>query len=266
MAQYRPAFLVTISLRGWIQLLGCWMFVTPISAWTVATDAPSPPLYPSQNSFVEAGISVWIASKDTVVRVLDDNTIKLQKTGIVMLQDTKLPVVGSGYQFPPCLDTTPNAKLKQLLPPKTVVDVLVQSPSPSGKVARLYKDERSINEQLVRMGYAKAKSGANDSVKKLQKQAETNRIGIFKDCESFFVGDIDATSDSAPPRERPPNPGDRVGCSDFRYYEDALKYYEKYLPFYGDVARLDRDNDGVPCPKLPHTANPELYRVKKASR
>lgn len=26
-------------------------------------------------------------------------------------------------------------------------------------------------------------------------------------------------------------------------------------PFYGDVAKLDRDGDGVPCPGLPHTSN-----------
>ena len=60
----------------------------------------------------------------------------------------------------------------------------------------------------------------------------------------------------------PKNPGDRVGCSDFDTYEDALKYYETYQPYYGDVAKLDRDGDGVPCPKLPHTKNMDKFRRK----
>ena len=62
--------------------------------------------------------------------------------------------------------------------------------------------------------------------------------------------------------ERPKNPGDTKGCSDFKYYEDALKWYEKYYPYYGDVAKLDRDEDGVPCPGLPHTKDMERYRKK----
>ena len=60
----------------------------------------------------------------------------------------------------------------------------------------------------------------------------------------------------------PQNPGDRVGCSDFETYEDALKYYETYFPYYGDVAKLDRDGDGIPCPKLQHTQNMDKYRRK----
>ena len=52
------------------------------------------------------------------------------------------------------------------------------------------------------------------------------------------------------------------GCSDFSTYEEALGWYETYAPFYGDVARLDRDGDGVPCPGLPHTTVAEQYRMK----
>lgn len=60
----------------------------------------------------------------------------------------------------------------------------------------------------------------------------------------------------------PKDPGDRVGCSDFETYEDALKYYETYFAYYGDVAKLDRDGDGVPCPKLDHTQNMDKFRRK----
>ena len=62
--------------------------------------------------------------------------------------------------------------------------------------------------------------------------------------------------------EVPSNPRDTKGCSDFDDYEDALRYYEFYLPYYGDVAKLDRDGDGVPCPGLPHTKDQVRYRMK----
>ena len=55
------------------------------------------------------------------------------------------------------------------------------------------------------------------------------------------------------------------GCSDFNTYEDALRWFEYYKPFYGDVAQLDRDNDGIPCPGLPHTKNQDQYRMKVPS-
>ena len=61
----------------------------------------------------------------------------------------------------------------------------------------------------------------------------------------------------------PSNPGDIKGCSDFATYEDALGWYETYKPYYGDVAKLDRDGDGVPCPGLPHTRRMERYRMKR---
>ena len=69
---------------------------------------------------------------------------------------------------------------------------------------------------------------------------------------------------AAPSGEKgtPKNPGDIKGCSDFRTYEEALSWYEAYEPYYGDVAKLDRDGDGIPCPGLPHTTNQNVYRMK----
>lgn len=60
----------------------------------------------------------------------------------------------------------------------------------------------------------------------------------------------------------PTNPGDVKGCSDFATYEEALKWFETYEPYYGDVAKLDRDGDGIPCPGLPHTSDQGRYRMK----
>jgi len=63
----------------------------------------------------------------------------------------------------------------------------------------------------------------------------------------------------------PPNPGDVKACFDFRTYEESLRWYETYAPYYGDVAKLDRDGDGVPCPGLPHTTVGEKYRMKRST-
>jgi hypothetical protein len=64
-------------------------------------------------------------------------------------------------------------------------------------------------------------------------------------------------------KEPPANPGDTKGCSDFEYYEDALRWFKTYQPYhYGDVARLDPDRDGVPCPGLGHTPDHSRYRIK----
>jgi putative cell wall-binding protein len=49
----------------------------------------------------------------------------------------------------------------------------------------------------------------------------------------------------------PPNPGDTKNCSDFATYAEAKAWFDTYFPFYGDVANLDADGDGIPCESLP---------------
>ena len=39
--------------------------------------------------------------------------------------------------------------------------------------------------------------------------------------------------------------------SDFSTYPEAKTWFDIYFPHYGDVARLDGDNDGEPCESLP---------------
>jgi hypothetical protein len=49
---------------------------------------------------------------------------------------------------------------------------------------------------------------------------------------------------------------------DFEAYEDELRWFEIYKPYYGNVAKLDRNGNGVPCPGLPHTSTQEKYQMK----
>jgi hypothetical protein len=54
-----------------------------------------------------------------------------------------------------------------------------------------------------------------------------------------------------PPSQPPPNPGNTKNCPDFATWADAKAYYDFYYPYYGDVAQLDADHDGIPCETLP---------------
>lgn len=53
------------------------------------------------------------------------------------------------------------------------------------------------------------------------------------------------------PAPRPRNPGDSRNCSDFSTYSQAKTWFDTYFRFYGDIARLDQDNDRIPCESLP---------------
>lgn len=49
----------------------------------------------------------------------------------------------------------------------------------------------------------------------------------------------------------PNNPGDSKNCGDFATQREAQAWFDKYYPYYGDVARLDADDDGIVCESLP---------------
>ncbi len=49
----------------------------------------------------------------------------------------------------------------------------------------------------------------------------------------------------------PPNPGDTKNCSDFDTQAEAQAWFDYYYPHYGDIAKLDADNNLIPCESLP---------------
>ena len=162
-------------------------------------------------------------------------------------------------------------------------------------------DNLLVNEELVRTGIALVRKGSKttpsyiiDDLSKLEKLSKEKGRGIYTSCadperlEDDISGSSIQTANFVAEFEeldtveteygddggkvvvrrrektptKPPNPGDIKGCSDFDNYEESLKWYETYFPYYGDVAKLDRNNDGVPCPGLPHTSIAEKYRMK----
>jgi len=49
----------------------------------------------------------------------------------------------------------------------------------------------------------------------------------------------------------PDNPGDSKNCGDFVDYAEAKAWFDTYYEYYGDVAKLDSDDDLEPCESLP---------------
>ena len=253
---------------------------------------------------------------DTVVRILDANTIKLEKSGLVSLAGAQTPSIGG---FPDCTATSPSKQLRKSLPKNANVGVkILRDGSESANVVRalILRDDMLVNAEVVQAGFAKPVArgraaaeellpGFTEELNRLNQQAKSERIGLYQICleetspsttasttttasvsssSSTFPLNLDDqfepieittqtqwTSDggktilvekSSSDSIIPSNPGDSKGCSDFETYEDALRWFETYQPYYGDVANLDRDGDGVPCPKLPHTKNMERYRRK----
>lgn len=138
-----------------------------------------------------------VLEKDQVVRVLDGNTIKLKKNGIVTLAGVRMPTPGSGnFQFPDCLSYTPAYKVRQLLPIDTNVMVKVVNPTSTGKSAQAVLVRRDdnilVNEELIRSGFGRVQKITNpdlqeyldvDNLQRLQDLAKQDGIGIFKRCD-----------------------------------------------------------------------------------
>lgn len=58
------------------------------------------------------------------------------------------------------------------------------------------------------------------------------------------------TPTPTPTPTKPPQPAD-VDCGDFSTWSEAQAWFNKYYPYYGDIARLDGDSDGIACEALP---------------
>ncbi|KAJ8599016.1 hypothetical protein CTAYLR_007686 [Chrysophaeum taylorii] len=200
-------------------------------------------------------------SDDVVVRVIDANTVKLEKLGTVRLAGVRLPEYGG---YPDCFDRAPDARTRLLLPRRTRCRVAIVKDDKRPTVEIFASGSASVNEQLVRDGYALAVRGS--SLKEAEAAARADRRGIWDDCSrreqlTAVFEEIDL-----PPEAPKPNPGDAKNCADFETYEDAKRFFDAYFDLYGDVANLDRDGDGIPCPRLPHTSDAVRFQFKRPSR
>ncbi|KAH8072106.1 hypothetical protein JL721_4017 [Aureococcus anophagefferens] len=178
--------------------------------------------------------------KDVVVRVLDDDKVKLEALGTVQLAGIRTPTRG----VPDCYARVPFVRARALLP---------RGAKGYAKRRLRKNDDDALASALARAEAAAKREGA----------------GIWTTCEAdrevarpTFVATFDDVDfKPAPAKDFGDAPTVVRSCADFSAYEDALAIFERGTP---DVRRrLDRDGDGVPCPDLPHTTNRELYRFKK---
>ena len=206
--------------------------------------------------------------KDVVVRVLDDDKVKLEALGTVQLAGIRTPTRG----VPDCYARVPFVRARALLPRGARVGVSFVE---GGGAEIQLADGTSVNAALVREGYAKRRLRKNDddalgsALARAEAAAKREGAGIWTTCEAdrevarpTFVATFDDVDfKPAPAKDFGDAPTVVRSCADFAAYEDALAIFERGTP---DVRRrLDRDGDGVPCPDLPHTTNRELYRFKK---
>lgn len=75
------------------------------------------------------------------------------------------------------------------------------------------------------------------------------RVLIGSEAEEWIRSHQPAPS-PAVPASTPSNPGDSVNCSDFATQAQAQAWFDRYRPAYGDVAKLDGNNDGRACESL----------------
>lgn len=241
--------------------------------------------------------------RDEVVRILDANTVKMKRSGLVSFAAVQTPSASNKFRFPDCMEKSPSSKVRMVLRAgqKVGIRFVEDAGGSRPRAALVFRDDGAfVNGELVRSGFARPVSrgrdvserlvpGLTESLAFLYRDAQDRGIGMHLVCKEIEGTMIAADDQFEPleatlqtrwgsdggqpfiqqkdaPKVKPSNPGDKRGCSDFETYEDALRWYEKYAPYYGDVAKLDRNNDGIPCPGLAHTTNQDMYRMKVPSR
>ena len=132
---------------------------------------------------------------DYIERVVDGDTVILEKLGRARLLGINTPETVSPAQRergepPQCFGPEASAEMKRLLPAGTEVefDTDVEPLDRFGRsLVYLYKDGESINELLVRKGYARAKAYKpnirnQEMFNRLQAEAKSESLGLWSAC------------------------------------------------------------------------------------
>ena len=137
----------------------------------------------------------WSMQTDHIERVVDGDTVLLEELGRARLIGINTPETVSPAQQvrgepPQCFGPEASAEMKRLLPAGTEVefDTDVEPLDRFGRnLVYLYKDGESINELLVRKGFARAKAYKpnirnQETFSRLQAEAKLESLGLWGAC------------------------------------------------------------------------------------
>ena len=150
----------------------------------------------------------WSMQTDHIERVVDGDTVLLEELGRARLIGINTPETVSPAQQvrgepPQCFGPEASAEMKRLLPAGTEVefDTDVEPLDRFGRnLVYLYKDGGSINELLVRKGFARAKAYKpnirnQETFNRLQAEAKMESLGLWGAC--FDAGSSSSSSGSS---------------------------------------------------------------------
>ena len=149
--------------------------------------------------------------KDVVVRILDANTVKLEKGGLITFAAAKTP---TGYNqnelaFPECMSKSPSWKVRKLLPKGSKIGVRYVDNKAGSTASRprealvvITRDGKKelVNAELVRSGYARPLGRGRDAIEKilpgladelqiLQAEAKEKGLGLYIRCDDELKED-----------------------------------------------------------------------------
>jgi putative cell wall-binding protein len=139
------------------------------------------------------------------------------------------------------------------------LSVSITNPNQTAAAVRISYDDRadgSINGDLTTVVIAPGSSYTNSNTWQLNED-QTTRIVVQWNGATIASQDFPVDCVAAPPVVTPPvtppvgNPGDSKNCTDFRTWGEAQAWFLKYYPIYGDIAKLDGNNDMDACESLP---------------
>ena len=166
-----------------------------------------------------------------VIKVIDGDTVVLESGETLRLIGVDAPEKND------CFATESGDELIKLVDGRGVK--LEKDVSEVDRYSRLLRyvwiDQLMVNQELVRLGFAKAfpyppDVKYQDLFSQAEQEAHDNNRGLWAVCS-----DLKSTKDK--------------DCKDFKTHAEAQSFFESQGP--GDPHKLDSDKDGVACESLP---------------
>lgn len=182
-----------------------------------------------------------------VVRVIDGDTIILASGEIVRYIGINSPESNDCYS-----QESTNANTQLVLGKVVSLEKDVSNLDKYNRLLRfVWVDDKFVNEQLVREGFAKAYKYPPDvtfadQFVQAEQEARENDRGLWSTCEQ---NSINAISPSPTAKSTTQYSGADKDCGDFKTHAQAQAFFES--AGVGDPHKLDSDDDGSACESLP---------------